>query len=332
MTEVLQQMPGCVEALKVQRADGAAFEVVAKHYVLAAGGLETPRLLLASRALAPNGLGNAHDVVGRYHMEHPIRSVGVVSLTRRARGISDFTEIRAHQTVRGQATLGLPTVARRANGLLDLHARAYRFHPLERDAVVMSAKALLGVGQPPPGDRHLSLRQVFAGSGKVIRYGAWHYRQKLWPKRMPSHLRLLAFVEQEPDPDNRITLSRQKDRFGTPLPHLTHNESAKMRRSIDKTMELIDHRFRQSGIGTIDYAPETLDDLKHHNGYGLHPMGSTRMSADPQTGVVDANLKVHGIANLHIVGSSVFPTGGAANPTLSIVALALRLARHLSTL
>ena len=58
-------------------------------------------------------------------------------------------------------------------------------------------------------------------------------------------------------------------------------------------------------------------------------MGTTRMSADPAQGVVDADCRVHGMANLYVAGSSVFPTCGSANPTLTIVALALRLAAHL---
>ncbi|MEL7461145.1 MAG: FAD-dependent oxidoreductase [Pseudomonadota bacterium] len=334
ITQLAQSAPGQISGLVARHPGGSAFDITAGAYVLAAGGLETPRLLLASRDQAPNGVGNTHDVVGRYHMEHPIRSVGVVSLARPGlgAGLGDFTEIRRHGDVRAQATLGLSAPMRRAHGLLDMHARAYRFHPLEADPAVIAAKALLGRPPPDGADRRLSATLLARGLGKIARYGAWHYRQKLFASTRPEHLRLLAFVEQEPDPENRITLSDQTDRFGTPLPHLSYAESTVMTHSLERTLHLMDAALRQAGVGALHSDPTTLAALKGYDSYGLHPMGSTRMSDDARMGVVDANLKVHGVANLFVVGSSVFPTGGAANPTLTIVALALRLARHLARL
>lgn len=333
VTQLAQRAAGPeISGLVVRRPDGIEFEVAARTYVLATGGLEAPRLLLTSCDQAPNGVGNSYDAVGRYHMEHPIRSLGVLSLSRTSLQTQAFTEIRSHGPLRAQATLGLTPEMRRDHALLDLHARAYRFHPLEADPAVIAAKAHLGIGPHKVHDRRFSASLILRGVGKIARYGAWHYSQKLIPRLQPDHLRLLAFAEQEPDPENRITLSDSRDRFGTPLPHLEYAESKFMLQSIEKTMERIDEAVQDAGIGKLLHDPKTLGSLGVYDNYGLHPMGSTRMSDDPRSGVVDRDLKVHGVPNLYVVGSSVFPTGGAANPTLSIVALALRLARHLATL
>ena len=85
-----------ISGLIARRPDGLKFEVTARSYVLATGGLEAPRLLLTSQDQAANGIGNSHDVVGRYHIEHPIRSLGVLSLSRAGMQTQDFTEIRKH--------------------------------------------------------------------------------------------------------------------------------------------------------------------------------------------------------------------------------------------
>jgi len=98
------------------------------------------------------------------------------------------------------------------------------------------------------------------------------------------------------------------------------------------TLVCLDRALSASGLPGLRHAPEETAHLAHYDAYGLHQMGSTRMSDSPSNGVVDRDARVHGLGNLHIAGSSVFPTGGAANPTLTIAALSLRLARHLSSI
>ncbi len=335
VTGIRQAEAGHVESLEVRRPDGEAFRVRASCFVLAAGGLENPRLLLASRARDANGVGNMRDVVGRYHMEHPIRSLGILPIgTQRAtaRFLSDRK--RLGRSV-AEVTLGLSSEVRARLKLLDLHARFYRFHPLERDPAVAAAKRLLpklrnadGIG----GMRRFVQAHGMRVFVKMARYGVWHFDNKLRPGASFDHLRLLAFLEQEPDPENRIVLSSRKDRFGTPLPHLVYRETPFFQSSVRQTVDAMATGLQRAGFGTLVSDDDALEPIRHYDSYGLHPMGATRMSDDPATGVTDANLRVHGVENLFAVGSSVFPTAGAANPTLTVVLLALRLADHLARL
>jgi choline dehydrogenase-like flavoprotein len=138
-------------------------------------------------------------------------------------------------------------------------------------------------------------------------------------------------LEQAPDPNSRITLSNKKDRFGNPFLKLDWRIGAATRASWARMHQLVAERLKAQGIGRLEspvledpaYEP-TFIDMRH-------PSGTTRMGADPATGVVDTNCRVYGIDNLYISGSSVFPTVGHANPTLTILALAIRLADHLKS-
>lgn len=329
VTNIVRDEAGVVQRLDLRRPDGETFFVEASCFVLAAGGLENPRLLLASRVRDARGIGNARDVVGRYHMERPIRSVGVLPVGnagRVARILADRRRVGGGKT---EVKLGLTTEARARLKVLDLHARFYRFHRLESDPVIVAAKRRwIGQGGSPG----LAGRSGLGAASKLLRYGAWHFHNKLRTGAGFDHLRLLAFMEQEPNPENRVTLSLEKDRFETPLPHLTYRESAQFEDGLNHTLEALSAGLERSGFGRLNCDPETVAPLRHYDGYGFHPMGATRMSDDPATGVTDADLKVHGVHNLFVLGSSVFPTAGAANPTLTIVLLALRLADHLSTL
>jgi choline dehydrogenase-like flavoprotein len=144
-------------------------------------------------------------------------------------------------------------------------------------------------------------------------------------------IELMVMTEQVPNPDSRITLSSQRDRFGQPRARLDWQLTDDDYRTIEVGQRTIDEELRSAGIGRLEgkYADESPRPTLTG---GWHHLGTTRMHDDPKQGVVDANCKVHGIRNLFIAGSSVFPTGGYANPTLTLVALAARLADHLQQL
>ena len=137
-------------------------------------------------------------------------------------------------------------------------------------------------------------------------------------------------MEQAPNPDSRVTLGQDRDRLGCRRPVLQWRTSAVDKSTAHRAHAILGEEISRSGIGRMTSAmgreadpwPAAVRGARHH-------MGTTRMHVDPRRGVVDADCRVHGIANLYVAGSSVFPTSGAANPTLTIVALALRLARHL---
>jgi choline dehydrogenase-like flavoprotein len=133
------------------------------------------------------------------------------------------------------------------------------------------------------------------------------------------------FCEQPPDPASRVSLSGDTDRLGVPKLSLHWDLGRAMENSVMRLQELLAAELERTGVGTLERSrdPPVYTDASHH-------MGTTRMSAGPDDGIVDTDCRLHGIANLYLAGSSVFPSGGHANPTLTIVALALRLADHLS--
>ncbi|MDU8942184.1 GMC oxidoreductase [Rhodophyticola sp. MJ-SS7] len=302
----------------------------ARVIVLAAGGIETPRLLLASGGRERGGLGNDHDVLGRYHMEHPMRSVGTVRLGSAARLVRPFTDLTAAGTAALEGTFGLSAERREADGLLNMHLRAYRYNRLEERSDIVEAKRAAASGghaavRALDMVRTLGPRGLPAGAV----YGAWHFWNKSLAHAWFDRVRFVAFLEQEPDPQNRITLSGERDVHGCLLPHLGWRESRMMTDSVERSLRAIAAAFEERGLSEVKMGTEAVAHLQDYGGYGLHHMGATRMSDDPRTGVVDASCKVHGVENLYIAGSSVFPTGGAANPTLMISALGLRLGSRL---
>ena len=144
----------------------------------------------------------------------------------------------------------------------------------------------------------------------------------------PRLLELRMMSEQAPNPDSRVTLGSRRDRFGQPVPRLDWRLTDLDRRSIRRGQELVDQALRAAGLGRVERMLGDEHPEPAISG-GPHHMGTTRMSADPRHGVVDPDCRVHGIGNLYVAGSSVFPTCGYANPTLTILALTLRLAAHL---
>lgn len=317
-----------VKQARLFLASGKRATVAARFFVLAAGGIENARLLLNSHDRHGAGLGNRYDVVGRYHMEHPIRSLGTLALQTDRAGALPFTNRQPFGATTGEQTFGLSAAARDRERLLDMHIRLYRYAPVEAHPAVLAGKALALAPSLGGAARYLAQhgRHLPFTLGPYL---GWHALNKAWKHAPFGHVRLTAFLEQEPDPDNRITLSSVRDRFGLPLPHLHLRESAMMQDSIARSLQIMERDLAERGVGRLAFGLAEVAHLAHYGKYGYHHMGSTRMSETPRSGVVDRNLCVHGVHNLFISGSSVFCTGGAANPTFTIAALSLRLADHL---
>jgi choline dehydrogenase-like flavoprotein len=136
--------------------------------------------------------------------------------------------------------------------------------------------------------------------------------------------------EQAPNPASRVVLGEERDQLGVPRAALDWRLSEQDQRSLARTHAIFAEAIAYSGLGRVKVTQWPGRPFPEHTHGGRHHLGTTRMHADPRQGVVDANSRVHGVDNLYIAGSSVFPTGGAANPTLTIVALAQRLASHLA--
>jgi len=180
-----------------------------------------------------------------------------------------------------------------------------------------------------PDDRRLAA--LFPGVERGI---ALLRAQGVEPRVAPV-LRVLC--EQEPNPSSRVTLTRTLDALGMPQIALDWRLTGDDRRSMLRTIELLGTEVGRRGLGRVrldidgftNLTPSETDVLDYPVSTGSHHMGTARMHASPRSGVVDPDLKVHSVANLYIGGSAVFPTSGANTPTLTIVALALRLTDHL---
>jgi choline dehydrogenase-like flavoprotein len=298
-----------VTCARVGGLDGNRFRVEAKHFVLAAGAIENSRLLLLSNRVERNGLGNRHDVVGRYYMEHPHLRAGAVTLTDPR---INATLYYAHRNERfGHDVAGAFSIAEQVQR--DEHLMNFRvyFGPTADSGEEAAFRKTVGSAL-------MRLRALEAGTD-----GA---------EQAPQHFRLGVASEQAPDPSNRVTLSEERDALGSRRSKLVWHLSELDSRTVRKSVEILGRELGSRAMGRVSLLIDERHPWPAVMGGGPHQLGGTRMHVDPKKGVVDANCQVHGISNLHVAGGSVFPTGGFANPTLTIVALALRLADRIRRL
>ena len=215
-----------------------------------------------------------------------------------------------------------------------LNANAIMLYDYEDDSALTRAKAAVAAAQARDP------RKIAAGAVRLLRHlpelagrAAHMTLTGKAPMFKPRRVMLKAHVEQRPDPDNRVTLSTRLDRFGVPLPRLAWRVHPEELRTLRAVTEAAGAAFQHHGWGTLTISP-WLDDALHGDAATAQPYledtyhhhGTTRMAATPSEGVADPACKVFGTENLYLAGSSVFPTSGYANPTLTIVALAIRLA------
>ncbi|HEX4053928.1 MAG TPA: GMC family oxidoreductase [Tepidisphaeraceae bacterium] len=321
-----------ITGLKARTLSGRSLDLRATLYVLAAGSIENARLLLAW------GIGNQQDQVGRYYMDHP--SQAVIDIVPADRSLFDRSAFYDRRKVRGSDIFGRLVLTRAAmerEKLLNLALMVFpRPAPYRWRAVdaVWSLKRVIR-------NRTFtlqSLRYLFRaaiGAPWIVDYvrrrrRGEHFISQGWSQWRDNAHSYRIFtptfnLEQAPDPDNRITLGPTRDALGIPQPIIHWKWRDLDRRSVTRAVEIFDAAFRQAGLGHC--VPSATPGFLAGN---HHPAGTTRMSDDPRNGVVDAAGKVHGLSNLFVNGPSVFPTCGYANPTLTNVALSLRLADHLA--
>lgn len=333
-------------------------KVVADKYIIATGGIENPRLLLASKsAFHPNGIGNQHDNVGRYYMSHLIGTFGSVDPTNRKEILFPFELDREGISCRRRWWL-TPKVQQQekvGNAIMYLHRsiNVSDGHKDPMESAIFVAKTSIGILKQKSPKKILN---GFRQSKKELKdntyyllkntrvlipslFGAIYKRiaHKKEPLRLPSvhskWLYLYFQTEHMPNPESRVTLSDTKDRLGVPVPVVKVAFSELDIETIFAAHKIFFGRFEKLNKGKMAYKEEglrqfILDNIENFNSVAHH-LGTTKMSENPSKGVVDKNCKVHGMSNLYMAGSSVFPTGGHANPTVTIIALALRLADHL---
>lgn len=317
---------GSVVGLDVRSLGGSAFRVTADTYVLATGAIDNARILLNSRPLLYL-MENAADHVGRYFMEH------------------------LHY-VPAYLIPSAPEAATELASLVGDQEHPDRWISLDQDTVVR--EELLRLAYLPVPVHRESLQPAVPATGELLRmapYGPFGLRGRLRQaataasglhhvaRAMAARVRggaggdvfaLSVMAEQPPDRASRITLSGKMDRIGTPLPHLHWRVGERDFEDARRSTELLAAEMSRLGAGEVVSLWDRGERRPPVVTGGWHHMGTTRMSADPDSGVVDADCRLHGVDNLYVAGSSVFPTSGYANPTLTLVALAVRLGRHLT--
>jgi choline dehydrogenase-like flavoprotein len=326
-------------------SEGRKFQVRAQAFVLAAGALENARILLLQDDLQPGGLGNQHDMVGRCFMDHPTIKLGALIPSSSAFfGRAGFYD---QHDVGGQAMMGIlhirPEVMRRekmlnlcavlvphfknlwSNGPAVLHqlmVRGPRFLWRHR-----SGKHRYGplTGEEPPQPLRQRLLEQYYSEGQC----GWSRLSGL--ERRFGAFGVHSLVEQSPDRSNRIMLQEQVDGFGQRKIKVLWRWNELDLRSIRQAQQIFREELATAGIGTFIPVEESVGSQPRQFNSPHHFLGTTRMHDNPRNGVVDADCRVHDVQNLFLAGSSVFPTGGFANPTLTIVALTLRLAAHLQS-
>lgn len=350
-TTVVEVLPsasgGAVRALLVASADGTRHRVIARAFVLALGGIETPRLLLASRTLSPEGLGNASGQLGRNYMCHLAGVTGRFTPApgvRVARGYGRGAD-GVYCRRRFALTPAAQARVRAGNAIIRLH------HPDLADAAhgsgAMSAVYLARFLLAPEYRIRLGeggriaphLANIAASPGQVAGFAWQMLRARVLARRkFPSLMleppageyALDVHAEQLPNPASRITLSARSDRLGLPLPLIDWRYLPADIATIRSTLTVFQTALATHGAGRVRLEHDRLEaDMLREGAYGGHHLGTARMSERARDGVVNPDCRVHGLANLFIAGGAVFPTSGQANPTLTIVALALRLAEHL---
>jgi choline dehydrogenase-like flavoprotein/nucleoside-diphosphate-sugar epimerase len=341
-------------AIKVGTLAGKRFRVDAPSIVLATGGLEAPRLLLASREIHPNGIGNAHDVVGRYYQCHIASNVADLRVDGPVGNVRHGYELSPEGVYCRRRMALLPEEQRR----LQVGNLAARLHfpniidPSHRIGVLSGlymakffisyeySKRLHG-GDRASLARYLGhLRNIVLDPFDTLAFlSHWIRKRTLAVRKFPSvilrnksnRFSLDLHGEQEPRPESRLTLIEESlDPFGMPRLRIDWRYSQKDIETVRVTLDVIADELKRTGVGTLTYNTETLErDLMRYGAYGGHHIGATRMGLDVRTSVVDPNCQVHGVDGLFVASCSVFPTSSQANPTLTIIALALRLGDHL---
>jgi choline dehydrogenase-like flavoprotein len=347
-----------IYSIKAQ-AGNTHFSIKAKTFILACGGIENPRLLLASKnQFHPTGLGNKYDLVGRYYMSHFFGTYATLKPKDRENIKYDFEKDRQGVYLRRRwwITEKAQIENKIGNAIFFLHqANDQIGHRDVLYSVVfvtkffisfVSKKSIYSIRSIWMKSKEdflfhckIILKEGWAELPTIIKIAFKRFQMRRLPFVLPhvnsEKLGLYFQTEHMPKPNSRITLNETEcDALGIPRAkvHIEFNELD--RKTILESHKIFIDRYKKLNIGEVTFSNMGLLEFieKKINSFNssAHHIGTTRMSDDPMLGVVDKNCLVHGISNLYIVGSSVFPTAGHVNPTLTIVALSVRLGDHLN--
>ncbi len=328
---------GAVESVRIRTLKGVSATVRAKYFVLAAGGIENARLMLSSNRQHSMGIGNRYDLVGRYFQDHPRFLNGTVEFNEPYR-FNPLYDIKFHIIVddliignsRISGQLRLPLAVQKQHGLLD--AQVW-FRSLYAGEDAQIAKTLYRMRQ-----RVLGKWSPFVGLGADLGHLLSHpldsaeyvLAHTTSSRRMVRSVTMEMIAEPEPDYNSRVMLGDDIDALGMRRAKIDWRLTQRVRDTVDTTFDLIARELEDKNIARVKLGPRINDTGWPADMEGTyHHMGTTRMHDSPRHGVVDRNCQVHGMSNLFIAGSSVFPTSSSNHPTMTLVALALRLSDRL---
>ncbi len=335
-----------IETALVRTFDGKEIYFKAKQFVISANALQTPRLLLNSTRRHPNGIGNQHDNVGRYYMDHNLVPSGnFVPHDPKLINKMGFYDM---QSIEGASVLGrinLSPKVMRDEGLRNFAAMLFPMPWSQADLDAMNSVAALKFHftfnyRRFPKGLGLHLVNIYRGRNRLFRavYESIRYKVPVlmglgrggWSRmanneKKYNRLELLALIEQSPHPHNRVTLTDEKDGLGCPKIKVHYTWSPEDLASVVRAQKIMGEALVETGLGNYEPPKLPIDSVRKLTGVH-HMMGTTRMSDDPRHGVVDRNCRVHGVRNLFVAGSATFATGGYANPTLTNLALSIRVA------
>ncbi|WP_114861885.1 FAD-dependent oxidoreductase [Azospirillum brasilense] len=336
-----------VERVRCAALSGARFTVTARQFVLCCGGIENARLLLLSNRVQSAGLGNGHDLVGRYFTDHPRIKAGSVRLTDQARHrrLYDMTLTLSRRRLNAKhlpvsASLSPTVETQRRLGLMN--SRSYLVAQYHGEAtagvralhdlrMLMSDRRKFGHAE---GDLKALLREAVPQIALHLPNLAYAmFDNVVNPAWVTRSFLLETIVEPVPNPDSRVTLAAERDALGLNRADTVWRLTEQDRDNFLRTNELVRTELTRNGLITVTEAdPQEAAERAwaERISWCWHHMGTTRMHDDPKQGVVDARCKVHGMHNLYIGGSSVFPSMGCDHPTINLVALAFRLAEEVS--
>lgn len=342
VTEIVPD-PLCtrITQVKVQTLEGNRMTVAARLFVLACGGIENSRLLLASNRVMTAGLGNQNDLVGRYFMDHPRMLVGRVAFapawSRNKLYDIKYNYMNSAVAAHGQhiaAQLALTPAAMEQEQVLNARVCFCSEFPGEGSegakALFRCKQALLDKEQP--GWRLSD--DLATMSREPVNTFLYGFTRLFHPRSLIRNVGFQLIVEPAPNPDSRVTLSaRKRDALGMPRVEVNWQIAPLVRRTADRTLALIARELQMAGVAQVNPGPSMEEHgwpASFEKEGTWHHMGTTRMHDDERQGVVNRDCRVHGFGNFYIAGSSVFPTAGANFPTITLTALALRLADHIA--
>ncbi len=315
----------------IKSLSGKTCDVHADNIVICCGAIESARLLLASQRHTPTGLGNEEDLVGRYFQDHPTGNCAEIFPENPA-ALRSLYALQYRKDAKYFPKLPLNEKVQREEKTLNITAHL-RFEPDDRSALMGLKSMVSDLKSKDIGSLMSHSAVVATQPQELVSYAVQYGIKRHTPVAKQSRIFLRAITEQAPNPDSRVYLSDETDRLGVPKLKLDWRVSKLDRHTIITLGETVKSEFERLKLGRVEIAPELSScdlwmepfiDANHH-------MGTTRMADGPKSGVVTTDCEVFGVKGLYVCSSSVFPTGGSSNPTLTILALAMRLGDRLKS-